>query len=131
MVRFMLLFGPLSSVFDLCTFATLWWVFGINDPAQQGVFQAAWFIEGLLSQVLVVLVLRSRRATVAAAPVLGAAAAVVLTGVVVALSALAPVLQMGALPLGVLPWLLAIVAIYLFIAYLAKLAVTRRGRAWL
>ena len=131
LVRFMLVFGPLSSVFDLCTFATLWWVFGIRDPAQQGIFQAAWFTEGLLSQVLVVLVLRSRRATAAAPPVLAAATAVVLLGVAVPFSVLAVGLQMTAPPMGFLPWLLAIVAVYLGVAQLAKIVFTRRGRAWL
>jgi Mg2+-importing ATPase len=131
LVRFMLLFGPLSSLFDLCTFATLWWVFGITSPGQQGIFQAVWFAEGLLSQVLVVLVLRTRRGGPAAAVVLIATGAVVLATVVVPFSPLGPLLQMGVLPLGVLPWLLAIVATYLAAAQLAKLALTRRGRAWL
>lgn len=131
LIRFMLVFGPLSSVFDLCTFATLWWVFGIQDPAQQGVFQAAWFTEGLLSQVLVVLVLRSRRASAAGRPVLVAATVVVVLGLVVPFSALAVTLQMTAPAQGFLPWLVAIVAVYLAAAQLAKIVLTRRGRAWL
>src|SRR5690348_12812936 len=58
LVRFMLIFGMLSSTFDLATFAALWWVFGGNDsPA---LFQTGWFVEGLLTQLLVVLVLRTR-----------------------------------------------------------------------
>ena len=58
LIGFMLTFGTLSSVFDLATFAALWWLFGASDSPTT--FQTGWFIEGLLTQLLVVLVLRSR-----------------------------------------------------------------------
>ena len=58
LIRFMLTFGALSSVFDLATFAVLWWVLDLaNAPT---IFQTGWFIEGLFTQLLVVLVLRAR-----------------------------------------------------------------------
>jgi Mg2+-importing ATPase len=59
--RFMLWFGPVSSVFDLITFAVLGGIFHAHTPATQGVFQAGWFIEGLLSQTLVVHLIRTRK----------------------------------------------------------------------
>src|SRR4029077_6894336 len=57
LIRFMLIFGPLSSVFDLATFAVLWWVFDLGEKPTT--FQTGWFVEGLLTQLLVVLVLRA------------------------------------------------------------------------
>ena len=74
LTSFAVMFGLLSSVFDLATFAVLWWVLGANTGAEHTVFQTGWFVEGLLSQVLVVLVLRSRhglRAAVPRSPVIG------------------------------------------------------------
>ncbi len=59
--RFMLCFGPLSSVFDLLTFAGLWWWLDLRTPAQQTLFQSAWFVEGLLTQTLVVHLIRTAR----------------------------------------------------------------------
>ncbi|WP_167099801.1 magnesium-translocating P-type ATPase [Mycobacterium sp. DL592] len=57
LVGFMVLFGAVSSVFDLATFGALWWLFGGDQsPA---VFHTGWFVEGLLTQLLAVLVLRS------------------------------------------------------------------------
>ncbi len=50
--RFMIFFGPISSLFDLATFAIMWWVFGANSAAQQGLFQSGWFVVGLLTQTL-------------------------------------------------------------------------------
>jgi Mg2+-importing ATPase len=57
--RFMIWFGPLSSVFDLLTFAFLWWGLGAQTVAQQSLFQSGWFIEALLTQTLVVHLIRT------------------------------------------------------------------------
>ena len=54
--RFMLVFGLISSVFDLITFALLLRVF----HADQATFQTSWFMISLLTELLVVLVLRTR-----------------------------------------------------------------------
>src|SRR6202011_3732232 len=48
--RFMLFLGPISSVFDLATVALMASVFGENRYEKQALFQAGWFVEGLLSQ---------------------------------------------------------------------------------
>jgi P-type Mg2+ transporter len=54
--RFMVVFGPLSSVFDFATFAALLWLLHAT-PAQ---FRTGWYIESVLSAILIVFVLRSR-----------------------------------------------------------------------
>jgi Mg2+-importing ATPase len=56
--RFMLYVGPVSSVFDFTTFALLWFVFGANNVQSQTLFQTGWFIEGLLSQTLIIHMIR-------------------------------------------------------------------------
>ena len=48
--RFMVVFGPISSIFDLLTFALMWFVFAANTPEQQSLFQSGWFVVGLLTQ---------------------------------------------------------------------------------
>jgi Mg2+-importing ATPase len=45
----------------VATFGILFWVLEANTPAQQAVFQSGWFIEGLLSQTLIVYMLRTRK----------------------------------------------------------------------
>lgn len=57
--RFMLFFGPISSMFDILTFAMMWFVFGASTPEQQTLFQSGWFVVGLLTQTLVVHLIRS------------------------------------------------------------------------
>lgn len=72
--RFMVAFGPLSSVFDILTFAGLFWVvcpavaggaWSALDAAGQalfvGTFQAGWFVESMLTQTLVVHLIRTEK----------------------------------------------------------------------
>jgi P-type Mg2+ transporter len=55
--KFMLVFGPVSSVFDFLTFYVLLHVLG----AGEAIFQTGWFIESITTQVLVVFAIRTRR----------------------------------------------------------------------
>ena len=57
----MVFIGPISSIFDYATFALLWYVFGANAVANQSLFQSGWFVEGLLSQTLIVHMIRTRQ----------------------------------------------------------------------
>ena len=62
--RFMLIVGPTSSVFDIATFLLLWFVFGYNkvgDPNLVRLFQTGWFIESLLSQTLIIHLIRTEK----------------------------------------------------------------------
>ncbi|CAM3398315.1 Magnesium-transporting ATPase, P-type 1 [Bordetella sputigena] len=54
--NFMFVLGPVSSVFDFLTFGLLLWVFQADEP----MFQTAWFVESLLTQILVIFVIRTR-----------------------------------------------------------------------
>ncbi|KAI8089791.1 uncharacterized protein BX664DRAFT_333891 [Halteromyces radiatus] len=60
--RFMLFLGPLSSVFDIYTFLILWYVFDFRDPdTQANFFQTGWFYEGLITQTLIVHMIRTQK----------------------------------------------------------------------
>ena len=56
-IRYMLVFGPISSVFDFFTF----WILYSSMNLQAGAFQAGWFLESLATQVLVIYVIRTRK----------------------------------------------------------------------
>ncbi len=59
--RFMLFIGPISSIFDYATYIVMWFVFGADTPEEVKLFNSGWFVEGLLSQTLVVHMLRTAR----------------------------------------------------------------------
>ncbi len=55
--NFMLVLGPVSSLFDFVTFGLLLWVF----QASEALFQTGWFVESLMTQVLVIFVIRTQK----------------------------------------------------------------------
>jgi Mg2+-importing ATPase len=133
LIRFMLIFGTLSSVFDLATFAMLWWVYGADDSPR--LFQTGWFVEGLLTQLLVVLVLRARtlpwRGVRPAGVVVLAAVAAAAIGCLVPVTPLAVGLRMAPLPIAYVLWLITVTAGYGLAAHLVKKRYMRHNQAWL
>ena len=56
----MVFIGPISSVFDIVTFLVMWNVFGANTVEKQSLFQSGWFVVGLLTQTLIVHMIRTQ-----------------------------------------------------------------------
>ncbi|MFF7686770.1 magnesium-translocating P-type ATPase [Streptomyces syringium] len=133
--RFMLCVGPISSVFDIITFLVMWNVFGANSEAHQTLFQSGWFIEGLLSQTLIVHMIRTRKIPFiqsrASAPVLVMTALVVALGIFLPFSPLASALSMEPLPMGYFPWLIGILLTYCALTQVVKTWYIRRFSTWL
>jgi Mg2+-importing ATPase len=128
--RFMIFFGPISSIFDIATFALMWYVFGARTEAQQSVFQAGWFIEGLATQTLIVHMIRtaklpfieSRPATALALTTL----AVVALGIFIAVGPLAPDFKLTPPPLAYYPCAAALVVGYIALTQWLKRFYVRR-----
>ena len=59
--RFILFLGPISSIFDYTTFFIMLHVFGCSDPARASLFQTGWFVESLLTQTLIIHIIRTNR----------------------------------------------------------------------
>ena len=59
--RFILFIGPISSIFDYTTFFVMLWVFNCWDPARAGLFQTGWFVESLMTQTLIIHVIRTNK----------------------------------------------------------------------
>jgi len=133
--RFMIFVGPISSVFDITTFCLMWFVFGANSPEHQSLFQAGWFVESLLSQTLIVHMIRTQKLpfiqSAAAPPVL------ILTGLVMAIGILIPFSPLGAsvglvpLPLSYFGWLAATLLGYCVLTQVIKTIYVRRFAKWL
>jgi Mg2+-importing ATPase len=128
--RFMAWFGPVSSVFDIVTFALMWFVFGANSPDAQSLFQSGWFVEGLLSQTLIVHMIRTRKLPFvqsrAARPVLGMTAAVMAAGIFLPMGGLASYFKMRALPPAFFAYLAMILLAYVALAQAMKIFYYRR-----
>jgi P-type Mg2+ transporter len=119
--RFMLIIGPISSLFDFATFGIMLWVF----HAGEHLFQTGWFVESLATQTLVIFVIRTRRVpffrSVASAPLALAAVGVTIIGVVLPYTGhLAHVLGFQPLPGTFFFALAGIVVVYLALVEIVK-----------
>ncbi|WP_240046723.1 magnesium-translocating P-type ATPase [Paracraurococcus ruber] len=112
-LRFTLVMGPLSSAFDLATFALLFWGFGAGAEE----FRTAWFVESMATQVLVIFLIRTAgpawRATPPHPALVATSLGALAVALALALGPLAPVLGFAPLPGGMLAALLALVVLYL------------------
>jgi P-type Mg2+ transporter len=128
--RFMLFFGPISSLFDIITFAVMWWVFAANSTAQQGLFQSGWFVVSLLTQTLVVHMLRTPKVPFlqsrASAPLIGMTLAIMAVGLWLPQGLLAGYFKLQALPPAFYLWLLGILLGYCTLTTLMKRLYIRR-----
>ena len=133
--RFMVWIGPVSSIFDITTFLLLWYVFGANSDAHQSFFQSGWFIESLLTQTLIVHMIRTRRIpfvqSIASAPVLALTTAIIIIGMLIPFTAVGSKLGMVPLPGVYFGWLVLTVLTYCILTQLVKLIYIKRYGRWL
>ena len=100
--RFMLFFGPISSIFDILTFCLMWYVFQANTPEHQTLFQSGWFVVGLLTQTLIVHMIRTPKIPFlqsrAAMPLLVMTGVIMAIGIFLPMGPLASYFKLEALP---------------------------------
>jgi Mg2+-importing ATPase len=127
--RFMLTFGPLSSVFDFVTFAVMLGVFH-SGPAQ---FRSGWFVESLATQTLIIFAIRTRRVPFfrshPSLPLTLAALGVVTIGTLLPATPLAHALGFQPLPGAFFAALAGMVAGYLVLIEIGKRQFYRAERA--
>jgi Mg2+-importing ATPase len=135
LARFMLRIGPISSIFDISTYALMWFVFAASSPEHAALFQSGWFVESILSQTLIVHLLRTRRLPFvhsrASLPVLVATGAVCVFGLVLPFTGWGATLGLVPLPWTYFPWLVATLLAYCLLAQLAKRLYIRRYGTWI
>jgi P-type Mg2+ transporter len=135
LARFMIFIGPISSIFDIVTFLVMWHVFGANTVEKQSLFQSGWFVVGLLTQTLIVHMIRTQHIPFiqsrAATPVILLTASIMAVGIYLPFSPLGEHLGMVPLPLSYFPWLAGILLSYCVLTQLVKRLYIRRFGQWL
>jgi Mg2+-importing ATPase len=118
--RFMLFFGPISSLFDFATFGILIWGFGAGAT----LFRSGWFVESLATQSLAIFAIRTHRVPFfrsrASTPLLASTLAVVAIGAALPFSPLAHTLGFTALPGTLLLAICMMIPTYLLLLELGK-----------
>jgi Mg2+-importing ATPase len=133
--RFMIFIGPISSIFDITTYCLLWFVFGANSPEHQSLFHSGWFIEGLLSQTLIVHMIRTQKIpfiqSVAATPVMLLTLAIMAVGVYIPFSPIGANIALSPLPGSYFLWLAVTLLSYCFLIQIVKRWYMSRFHQWL
>lgn len=133
--RFMICIGPISSIFDIITYLVMWYAFGCNSPEHQTLFQSGWFIEGLLSQTLIVHMIRTRKIPFiqsrATWPVMGLTCFIMAVGIVIPFTRFGASIGLMPLPLSYFPWLIGILLSYCALTQVVKVWYIKRFVRWL
>ncbi|MFB2771582.1 cation transporting ATPase C-terminal domain-containing protein [Pelatocladus sp. BLCC-F211] len=122
--RFMIYIGPMSSIFDYTTYALMWFVFGANTVDKQALFQTGWFVESLLTQTLIVHIIRTAKIPLLqsrpALPMLLVTLSVMAFGIYLPASPIATGLGFVSLPGNYYLWLVLILSSYCILTQLMK-----------
>jgi Mg2+-importing ATPase len=135
LARFMVFIGPISSIFDVVTFLVMWHVFGANSAARQSLFQSGWFVVGLLTQTLIVHMIRTQYVPFlqsrASAPVMLLTATIMAIGIYLPFATIGRHLGLVPLPPSYFLWLGGILLSYCALTQIVKRWYIRRFGQWL
>ncbi|MCS7280199.1 MAG: magnesium-translocating P-type ATPase [Desulfobacterota bacterium] len=133
--KFMMFIGPISSIFDYLTFALLWFVFGCGMYTLPGVaeevklaserlFQTGWFVESLLTQTLIIHVIRTKKVPIIESfpsiPLFVATLTIMAIGVYLPYSPFAESLGFVPLPPTYWLWIILFLASYCLLTHRVK-----------
>ena len=125
--RFMVIFGPTSSIFDITTFLVMWFVYGCNsasDPHLVSLFNTGWFVESLWTQTLIIHMIRTKKIPFiqsrASSPVIAMTVIALIVGTIIPFTALGGALQMTELSTSYFGILIITVIAYMLLCQLVK-----------
>ena len=135
--RFMIFIGPISSIFDIVTFLVMWFVFkcSAGTEAAQALFHSGWFVEGLLSQTLIVHMIRTKKIPFiqdsASFPVMMLTFLAMIAGIVIPFTSFGRSVDLTALPPLYFVWLAGILISYCFLTQVVKKWYIKKFNSWL
>jgi Mg2+-importing ATPase len=128
--RFMIVLGPISSIFDYATFGLMYYGFGANQDAHASLFQTGWFVESILTQTLIIHIIRTARIPFlqsrASLALIATSLIICAIGVWLPVSPFARSLGFVPLPYAFWPCVVVIVLAYLALAHVVKMWFIRR-----
>jgi Mg2+-importing ATPase len=119
--QFMMIIGPISSIYDFLTFGILLWLF--HASANESLFHTGWFVESLATQTLVVFVIRTQGNPLKSRPsraLLLSVLLVVIVTVVLPYTAIGRLLRFTTLPISLLGMIALLTVTYLLLVQVVK-----------
>lgn len=138
LTRFIVFIGPCSSIFDYTTFLMMLFLFGcwnVGSPEEaarsESQFQTGWFVESLLTQTLIIHVIRTNRLPFiqsrASWPLMVTTALVMAAGIAIPFTPLGESLGFTSLPTLYWPLLAATLVSYVLLTQVVKMWLLRKG----
>ena len=130
--RFILFIGPISSIFDYTTYFVMLYVFNCWDPSRSSLFQTGWFVESLMTQTLIIHVIRTNKLpflqSMPSVPLILTSTIIMMVGLWLPHSGLASSLGFTELPALYWPILLATLLCYIVLTQTVKVWLIKKGR---
>jgi Mg2+-importing ATPase len=128
--RFILFIGPISSIFDYTTYFVMLYLFHCWDPARASLFQTGWFVESLMTQTLIIHVIRTNKIpflqSMPSVPLILTSVIIIAVGMWLPHSGLASPLGLTELPVLYWPILLLTLISYIALTQAVKAALIQR-----
>jgi Mg2+-importing ATPase len=129
--RFILFIGPISSIFDYTTYFVMLYIFNCWDPGRAPLFQTGWFVESLMTQTLIIHVIRTNKIpflqSMPSVPLILTSAIIMGVGILLPHSGLASSLGFVELPTLYWPILLLTLLCYIFLTQAIKTILLRKN----
>lgn len=133
--KFMVYIGPISSIFDIATFWLMWSVFKANTVELAPLFQSGWFVVGLLTQTLIVHMIRTRKLPFiqsrASRPVMLMTGGIMALGLIIPFTGFGTYIGLVPLPGKYFVWLLAILLSYSLLTEAVKRIYIKKFNSWI
>ena len=114
--NYMFVFGSISSFFDILCFLVLWFVMGFNSPARALDFQTGWFAFGIISQTLIIHMMRTNKmpfvSSFSSKELLISTFLVTAAVLVITFTGLSSAFSLSQLPASFMLWILGLLVIY-------------------
>ncbi len=129
--RFILFVGPVSSIFDYTTYFVMYFVFNCKDPSRASLFQTGWFVESLMTQTLIIHIIRTNKIpfiqSLPSVPLILTSGIIIAVGMWLPHSGLGPSLGFTELPPLYWPILLLTILCYVVLTQAVKMSLIRKN----
>lgn len=133
--RFMFVFGPISTLLDVCCFMVLWFVMKYNTAEMANLFQTGWFTFGIVSQTLIIHTIRTDKipfvTSKSSLQLMVSTLLVVLITLIISFTDISYIFNLSKLPLDYLKWLIVLLILYVLLIEIFKRIYVRIKKQWL
>ena len=133
--KFMFNFGLISTVLDVLCFAVLWYIFKYNTIEQAVMFQSGWFVFGILSQTLIIHLIRTSKIpfiqSKSSKQLLISTVTIVVVTLIISFTNISVIFDLSRLPYYYFLWIAILMIIYAVFIQVYKRIYIKQNKEWL